>query len=184
MSLRQWAEQILTGTTMADKLAPLPRLRDTAPGAAIALPDAPGRPSGLALSDARARAPFPGDLSTPRSRGIVLHFFANHELLALELMALMLLRFPDAPRPFRHGLAATMRDEQRHLSLYLERMAELSVDLGTIPVNDFFWRTLSGVDSPATFSAGMSLTFEQANLDHARFYQAAFARAGDAKTAW
>lgn len=183
MSLRRWAEQILMGTELSDKLAPLPELRDERPGAAIALPEAPGRPGVLPLPDRRMRVPFPGDLTDPRSRGIVLHFFANHELLALELMALMLLRFPSAPRPFRRGLAATMRDEQRHLTLYLERMAELSVSLGEIPVNDFFWRSLRSADTPAAFSAGMSLTFEQANLDHARFYQAAFARVGDEQTA-
>ncbi|MFT5684119.1 MAG: uncharacterized ferritin-like protein (DUF455 family) [Myxococcota bacterium] len=181
--MRNWAEQILTGTRLSDKLAPLTRLEDDRPGSAIALPQSPGRPAVLPLPDSRVRVPFPGDLSDPYSRGIVLHFFANHELLALELMALMLLRFPDAPRPFRRGLAATMLDEQRHLTMYLDRMAELSVSLGEIPVNDFFWRSLRGAKTPAAFSAGMSLTFEQANLDHARYYQAAFARAGDTKTA-
>jgi uncharacterized ferritin-like protein (DUF455 family) len=182
-SLREWAERILTGSTLADKLAPLEVLIDDSPGPAVGLPDAPGRPDALPLPDSRARVPFPGDLHDPRNVGVVLHFFANHELLALELMALMLLRFPDAPRPFRRGLAATMRDEQRHLTLYLDRMAELSVSLGEIPVNDFFWRTLRGADTPAAFSAGMSLTFEQANLDHARYYQAAFAQVGDTRTA-
>ncbi|MEO1998864.1 MAG: hypothetical protein ABGZ17_26760 [Planctomycetaceae bacterium] len=62
-------------------------------------------------------------------------------------------------------------------------LARFLVSLGEVPVNDFFWRALSRVDSPMAFTAGMSLTFEQANLDHARYYQAAFARVGDARTA-
>lgn len=186
MSLREWAAQILTGATIADKLAAPPSLfDDTDPGPALARVVAPGRPVGLPLVDPRPRARFPGPgaLEEARARGEVLHFFANHELLALELMALVLLRFPDAPRAFRRGLANTMAEEQRHLSLYLGRMTTLGVELGEIPVNDFFWRCLSAVDSPLEFIAGMSLTFEQANLDYALSYRDAFAEVGDTETA-
>ena len=38
----------------------------------------------------------------------MLHFFANHELLAIELIALALLRFPDADPGWRRGLAAIL----------------------------------------------------------------------------
>lgn len=186
MHLRSWAEQILFGEQITDKLAVAPPgFCDDAPGAALARPAAPGRPPHLPLVDPRPRAVFPGHgaLADDRVRGQVLHFFANHELLALELMALVLLRFPDAPRPFRRGLANTMAEEQRHLSLYLARMAELGVELGEIPVNDFFWNCLSRVESPLSFVAGMSLTFEQANLDYALYYRDAFADHGDATTA-
>ncbi|MFT4977073.1 MAG: uncharacterized ferritin-like protein (DUF455 family), partial [Myxococcota bacterium] len=186
MSLRQWAEQILTGQHLTDKLAKAPPLLvDTRPGPPLSIIIPPGRPACLPLSDPRPRAAFPGPgaLADPRVRGEVLHYFANHELLALELMALVLLRFPDAPRAFRRGLADTMTEEQRHLSLYLSRMGELGVELGEIPVNDFFWRCLSRVDSPAAFIAGMSLTFEQANLDYALHYRDAFTSHGDVQTA-
>ena len=185
-TLHQWAEQILFGSALTEKLAPPPSgLPDDAPGPALAHLSPPGRPAVLPLSDGRPRAAFPGPgtLGDPRARGQVLHFFANHELLALELMALVLLRFPDAPRAFRRGLASTMAEEQRHLSLYLGRMATLGVELGEIPVNDFFWRSLAPCASPLEFVAGMSLTFEQANLDFALAYQDAFAAVGDAETA-
>ena len=63
----------------------------------------------------------------PVERGRVLHFFANHELLALELMAVALLRFPDAPHSFRRGIIETMKEEQKHLNLYIESMNRLGV---------------------------------------------------------
>ncbi|MEL6341687.1 MAG: DUF455 family protein [Myxococcota bacterium] len=184
--LRQWAEQILHSADLADKMAPPPvGLPDAQPGPPLKRVALPARPDGLAFDDPRPRTPFPSRtaLQTDRGRGEVLHFFANHELLALELMALMLLRFPDAPRPFRRGLANTMAEEQRHLSLYLGRMVELGVEPGEVPINDFFWRSLSTVDSPLKFVAGMSLTFEQANLDYALYYQERFHEIGDQKTA-
>ena len=80
-SLRASAERALFGTTLADKLAPF-ELDDHLPGDAIAVPLMPGRPPGLAPS--ATRAPFPRDLHNPDSRARVLHFLANHELLALE----------------------------------------------------------------------------------------------------
>ncbi len=183
--LREFAERILFGATLEDKLALPGRLDDSAPGPARAVPRYPSRPPELALDGGRVRGRFPGarELERPRRRGEVLHFFANHELLALELMALMLLRFPDAPADFRLGLVGVMVDEQRHMQLYLERMAGCGVALGELPVSDFFWRCLAQVGDLQGFLAGMSLTFEQANLDYSLYYGRAFAAAGDAQTA-
>lgn len=42
------------------------------------------------------------------------HFLTNHELLAAELMALVLLKFPDAPKDYRAGVYEAMREEQMH----------------------------------------------------------------------
>src|SRR5258705_174597 len=41
----------------------------------------------------------------------------------------------------------------------------------------------SGMESPMDFVAGLSLTFEQANLDFARHFSRGFAKVGDAATA-
>jgi uncharacterized ferritin-like protein (DUF455 family) len=114
---------------------------------------------------------------------VALHFFANHELLALELMALARLRFTEAPAAFHAGLVGVMRDEQRHLSAYLARMEACGVALGDVPVNRAFWDALAVVDDPLRFVAGLSLTFEQANLDFAAYYAQAFREAGDDDTA-
>ena len=79
-------------------------------------------------------------LEQERERGRLLHFFANHELLATELMALVLLKFPDAPAAFRKGVLQTLKDEQEHTRLYLQRMKECGIHFGELPVSGYFWR--------------------------------------------
>jgi uncharacterized ferritin-like protein (DUF455 family) len=132
-----------------------------------------------------ARGEFPGTrhLEQADERGRLLHFFANHELLATELMALVLLKFPDAPAAFRKGVYETLKDEQEHTRLYMERMKSCGIEFGAIPVSGYFWRAVSGMESPLDYVAGLSLTFEQANLDFARHFSACFAEVGDADSA-
>ena len=183
-SLRAWAERVLMGRSLADKLWSPTRWVDDRPGDAGAIPSGPGRPVGLEMQ--RTEPVERGDvesLADPRVRGRVLHAFANHELLALELMALALLRFVDAPPAFRRGLASTLQDEQRHLRAYLERMRALGVELGERPLGGFFWRVMSPMPSPLDFMAHMALTFEQANLDFALEYASRMREAGDDETA-
>lgn len=202
MELRTYATRVLFGTTIDDKLAGPAAgtsFSDEHAGPALArAPDLPGRPPALAFdrrtphgtSDAgevpgqfSVSTRAPSKLTEPRGRGLVLHYFANHELLALEVMALALLRFPDAPKSFRLGIARTMREEQEHLGMYLKRMGELGVRFGDLPVNSFFWRTMKDIGSPAEYAAAMSLTFEQANLDFALHYEKLFRDFGDTETA-
>lgn len=178
---------MLFGDTLADKLAPPGALVDLDPGLALtSAPAAPGRPAHLRLGaarDARAATPSDARLEDPRARGRLLHAFANHELLALELFALALLRFPDAPPGFRLGLGRVMVEEHAHLAAYLERMRALGVSFGDEPTSAFFWTTLSPVRTPAELVAGLSLTFEQANLDFAAHYASVLRRLGDEDTA-
>ena len=132
-----------------------------------------------------ARDSFPGtkNLEQESERGRLLHFFANHELLATELMALVLLRFPDAPAAFRKGIYQTLKDEQEHTQLYLERMKECGVHFGELPVSGYFWRSVSVMENPMDYVSSLCLTFEQANLDFARHYARGFAMVGDTATA-
>lgn len=187
-SLRALAERALFGTTLEDKLAPSGgALVDDAPGPAlVSAPAAPGRPLALRLDrapDARLEPPSEAQLALPRARGRLLHAFANHELLAIELFALCLLRFPDAPGPFRAGIARALREEQAHLAAYLARMEPLGVAFGDEAPSAFFWTTLAPVTRPLDLVAGLSLTFEQANLDFAAHFAAEMRRVGDDETA-
>jgi len=179
LQARDWAEQILFGRNLSDKLLEPGRVLDTHPGSRRSVPSEPGRPKSLAFLGKKARFPTSAELETDEGRGRVLHFFANHELLALELMALALLRFPDAPPLFRKSIIGTMVDEQRHLRMYMDRMEELGVELGALPVSDFFWRALKDMRDPADYAAQMSLTLEQANLDFAVHYRDLFGAMGD-----
>ncbi len=188
MQLNEFAEQILFGSTLADKLVWSDFLEDHPPAKSITkFPDFPARPPELSLNrhadTPRITFPSLNSLEHEQQRGIVLHFFANHELLALELMALMLLKFPQAPSAFRKGLAHTMHEEQEHMRLYERRMEECGVGFGEIPVNDFFWKCISQVSTLQEFVAQMSLTFEQANLDYSLYYAQAFQKIGDQITA-
>lgn len=187
MEASELAQHILFGDTLEDKLVDGGRILDRKPGLAQSTPDQPGRPPDLRLDSwhGRDRVRFNDvrKFNSDKERGLVLHFFANHELLALELLALALLKFPDAPPKFRRGLIATLKDEQKHLGLYTDRMKEIGVGFGEIPVSDFFWRSISGMETPLDFVTRLSLTLEQANLDYAPHYRDLYKTLGDEATA-
>ena len=187
MEIRELAERVLFGTRWEDKLHQPDRCDDRTPGTGITAPSAPGRPPDLALDrwDERDKVHFADvrGLHTEKERGLVLHFFANHELLALELMALVLLRFPHAPERFRRGVLQTLHDEQDHLRLYVDRMDQIGVHFGEIPVSDYFWKAISPMETPVDFVTSLSLTLEQANLDYAVHYEKIFHRLNDVETA-
>lgn len=186
MELRAFAERVLLSDSLEEKLAPpAERLTDECPGPALLKLEAPGRPDGLRMAGRGDRVELPPerDLHREEERAVLLHLFANHELLATELMALAILRFPDAPPAFRRALLQTLRDEQIHTRLYMERMARCGLKFGDLPVNGFFWRHVSGMESPIDYVSRLSLTFEQANLDYSRHFGGIFGRMGDADTA-
>lgn len=188
MKLVEFAERLLCGDTLEDKLFE--------PGTSTGelIDDArtdpwewvePGRPTNLRIAPKRTRKrlPHPDSLDDPEMRVRCLHTFANHELMAIELMAWALLAYPDAPDGFRRGLRRIIADEQRHLRTYMERIRELGAEFGDLPVNDHFWRCAPSLTTPLKWVSAMNLVFEQANLDHAPQYAAWFARVGDERSA-
>jgi len=185
VELRELAETILFANAIEGKLAAAEDWSDAQRRSQIETPLLPGRPKNLALDSGRPKHPFPGlTRDGPlRARGEVLHYFANHELLAIELMALFLLRFPDAPPGLRRAVAGTIGEEQDHLRAYMARMADFGVSFGDVPVNRFFWDCLAQMRGPLDYLAGMSLTLEQANLDFCAHYIARFASIDDPQTA-
>lgn len=185
-SVRDFAQRVLWGERLADKFFDPSELHDDDPGRPDVSGRAPGREAALAMTGPSGpSASFPSDvaLADAAARGRALHFFANHELVAIEAMALALLRFPEAPAAFRRTLVTTLREEQQHLRRYLVRMRELGVTFGELPCSGHLWRPIAEVDDARTFLAYMSLTFEQANLDHAGTYAQVFRRHGDETSA-
>ena len=185
MEIREFAEAVLFETDMRRKLHAPASFTDDQPGASIAVPAAPGRPRFVPLRASKVipPAPTPSGIEDERNRGLALHSFAHHELQALELMALALLRFPDAPSGFRRGLVRILMDEQRHFQMYMDRAEHWGVGLGDAGAGHFFWDTVANLDHPADFLAALSLTYEQANLDFSSHWEDAFRAVGDAESA-
>jgi uncharacterized ferritin-like protein (DUF455 family) len=184
LTARAFAHRIVTSSALADKLAPPPRaLSIIAAEPALRVP-APGRPPELQIVPGRnARVPPIAGMRDPAQRARIIHALANHELQAIELFAWALLAFPDAPVAFRRGLVAIVADEQRHLALYIDRLAAHGARFGDHPVTGHFWNKLDHFATPLEFACAMGLTFEHANLDLAGDYAAAARACGDAATA-
>ncbi|MCB1061634.1 MAG: DUF455 family protein [Verrucomicrobiae bacterium] len=188
MTIAEYAERVLYAETLEEKLKILPLAELTDDGIAAIPPQLvePGRPMDLRMrirgAEGKPELPSRPQLVDEESRGVLFHFFGNHELMAAELMALALLRFPDAPRAFRMGLLQTLREEQRHTLWYVRRMEECGVTFGTHPLNRFFWDMVAQMETPLDYVTRLSLTFEQANLDYARHFAGVMREAGDEKS--
>ena len=187
MTVRDYAEKILLSETLAEKLAPPPPGLSLDPPhkGSYRSPDMPGRPELLrprSARETRTKIPSVEQLDNEEHRSVLLHFFCNHELLAVELMALALLKFPDAPDAFRRGLLHTLQEEQEHTRLYLDRMAATGTEFGDHSLSSMIWDHIATMTSPLEYVSRLSLTFEQSNLDYANYYSKAFARVGDQTT--
>ena len=179
------AETVLFSRSLEEKLSSPVAATDCNKELLVGLPELPGRPNELIISEKGVKAEFPGisKIDDKHERGKMLHFLANHELLATELMALVLLKFPNAPTEFRQGVYQTMREEQAHTRMYMRRMKECGIEFGELPVNDYFWRMVAPMECPLDFVSRLSLVFEQANLDYSLHYGKLFRQVGDTGTA-
>lgn len=183
-TVRDFARHVVTTDDVEAKLRPAPAgLTDAEPGEPLRF-EAPGRPAELRIRPGRqVKVPPIEGFGDPHQRARILHALANHELQAAELFAWALLAFPDAPPEFRAGLLAILGDEQRHTRMYAARVAAAGHRLGDFPVTGYFWRKIPDIHTPLDFVCAMSLTWENANLDHTAQNAAVARRAGDEKTA-
>jgi uncharacterized ferritin-like protein (DUF455 family) len=184
MEVREWATRILGADTMEEKLLDPSELTDNKPGPSKVW-DQPCRPAGMEFTrrgQGEKLPPFHSHADADK-RAICLHRFAGHELLAVEIMAHALVAFPDAPKNFRRGLVHTLKDEQRHVRLYMEQMQRLGLEFGDLPLFKHFWSHVKYLTSPIRYVSTMCLTFEMANLDFAPMYGQSFARYGDSESA-
>lgn len=185
MELRAYAERVLLAADLAEKLRPPDEaLTDREPGPAVR-PDLPGRPDNLRFAAKRSAPgmPKPEAFRDPAKRAVAHHLMANHELQAAEVMAMVLLAFPEAPTEFRLGLAEVVRDEQRHTRMHARRCAELGLPFGSLPVSGYIWEKSKAFRSVLDYLAGIPLTLEQRNLDHSLEFEQSFLAAGDRKGA-
>ena len=185
MELRTFAEQVLYSDVLELKVRRiLEPLTDDNPGQAVRT-ERPMRPVNLQFAARRTAPAMPKAeaLKYPRKRAIAHHVMANHELQALEVMAMVLLAFPDAPKEFRMGMAHIMFDEQRHTRMHAQRCEELGLTFGDLPVNSWIWKKALEFQSTLEYVAGLPLVFEGANLDHTVEFERYFRDAGDLRSA-
>jgi uncharacterized ferritin-like protein (DUF455 family) len=184
--VRDFCLQILESGELAAKLAPPPALTSFEPFPPVRI-DRPVRGPALAMRGRVAPLPRPHELADADARALCLARFAHHELMAVELFAWALLRWPELPEAMRRGMLAILTEEQRHCRLYLARLRAHGSDLADHALSDYFWKHAPAIAAsaagPAAFLAAMGLTLEQANLDFAPLYRDAFRRAGDERSA-
>ena len=154
-NVSEFAERVLMSTSLGDKLthAPVSLTLDPPKRGNFIAPSLPGRPHHLKPRPNDGKSPFPSadQIHDEEQRGILLHFFANHELLAVELMALALLKFPDAPDSFRKGILRTLQEEQNHTLWYLERMRDCGIKFGDYHLSPMIWSHISSMESPLDY---------------------------------
>ncbi len=191
LDVRSFCLRVLDAGGLDAKLAPPSRsdgrpLDDEDPGPVVERAR-PARAPGLEMEGGAERLPRPGQLGDAAARVECLARFAHHELMAVELFAWALLRWPDAPGALRRGLLAALADEQRHCRLYLDRLAAHGAEFVGRAHSDYFWLQAPAIAaSPhglGAFLAAIGLTLEQANLDFTLLYRDGFRRAGDEASA-
>lgn len=183
-SYADFAKQILLGGSLADKMTT--EAFEWSTWEEFSLPKSPGRAEKLAFSERQQKFPKLARLNETDKKAQAIHSFANHELLAIEMMAAAILIYPHKTEEdirFKKGILTALKDEQKHLALYIGRVNELGYEFGDFPLNDFFWKQMEKLKTPSQYLAMMALTFEAANLDFAQHYSKIFRELGDDKTA-
>lgn len=184
ISYYDFAKLVLLGENLEDKL--ISPTVEWSEWENFELPKLPGRSGVIAFSDEQIKFPKSSRLNETDKKAIALHSFANHELLAIEMMAAALLIYPHQSEDdvrFKRGILTALKEEQKHLSLYIGRLNKLGYQFGDFPLNDFFWRQMDKLKTPSQYAAVMALTFEAANLDFAQHYAKLFREFGDIETA-
>lgn len=186
MDIIDFGRQILEGGSLEDKLICVHSVTFAkAPLPISILEMGPHREKRFALTSKQLRFPR-GHFHLDDKKAQALNSFANHELLAVEMMACALLIYPhhtEEQKRFKRGILKTLKDEQKHFILYRKRMHDLGYEFGDFPLNDFFWRQMPKLKTPEMFCAVMSLTFEAANLDFASYYKDIFLSVDDYRSA-
>jgi uncharacterized ferritin-like protein (DUF455 family) len=185
-SVHAFCKSVLLRGDLQSKLTPGGALDDSDPGPPLEI-GLPARDPDLSLVGQSSPLPRPGALGDPSARAECLARFAHHELMAVELFAWALLRWPDVEPALRQDWLALLADEQTHCRLYLQRLEAHGSSLSQHALADYFWKHVPAIVAspagPRAFLAAMGLTLEQANLDFSLLYRDAFRSAGDEASA-
>jgi uncharacterized ferritin-like protein (DUF455 family) len=191
VTVREFCRRILESGDLEAKLAPAvgpsgEALSDESAGPPLCF-DRPARDPELEMHAGVGPLPRPGELASREARARCLARFANHELMAVELFAWALLRWPDLPPELRRGFVAVLEEEQLHCRLYLDQLRGLGSKLSEHRLSNYFWKHAPSIAAsphgPRAFLCAMGLTLEQANLDFTLTYRDGFRNAGDEATA-
>jgi uncharacterized ferritin-like protein (DUF455 family) len=108
--------------------------------------------------------PDMGGLS-PEHRRQRVHREYNQEVQNLEVAALCLVDFPEAPWELRLELARQCWDEARHAALFYRRLKEMGGWKGMFAIANLDWSVVATLDSLAGRLAVQHRTFEAGSLD-------------------
>ena len=187
LTVRAFCRRILEVGDLDTKLEPpAERLSDESAGPPLCV-DGPARDPGLEMRSGVEPLPRPRALTSPEARAVCLARFAHHELMAVELFAWALLRWPELPPELRRGFLDVLAEEQLHCRLYIDRLRAHGSALSDHPQSSYFWKHAPAIakspHGPLAFLCAMGLTFEQANLDFTLVYRDGFRAAGDGASA-
>jgi uncharacterized ferritin-like protein (DUF455 family) len=112
-----------------------------------------------------------------------IHRDYNQEVQTLEIAALCLVDYPDAPWDLRMEFARQCWDEARHAALYSRRLTDLGRHKGDYSIANLDWAVVAMLDSLAARLAVQHRTFEAGSLDADSFGIPMYREAGDDITA-
>jgi uncharacterized ferritin-like protein (DUF455 family) len=120
------------------------------------------------------------DLDSRRGR---IHGDVNQEVQTLEIAALCLADFPNAPWELRLELARQCWDEARHTAMNYRRLREMGGRKGQYPIVNLDWCCVAMINSLAGRLAVQHRTFEAGSLDVGGQSVPMFDAVGDHETA-
>lgn len=183
MKLSDFTNNILNNQDLSSKLIDIHSLEFD--DFLFEIPTLPAREEKIKFSKKNAKFPK-GNLFEREKKAMALHSFANHELLAVEMMACAMAIYPhNTPelKKFKMGVLNSLKDEQKHFKLYEKELNNLGFEFGDFEINDFFWKQMKNLKTPSHYLATMALTFEAANLDFAFYFEKVFRDMEDHETA-
>jgi uncharacterized ferritin-like protein (DUF455 family) len=120
---------------------------------------------------------------SPTSQREKLHREYNTEVQGMEIAALSLAEFPDAPWELRMEIARQCWDESRHARLYHMRLLDKGGRKGEFPVANHEWTVTCSFGTLVQRLAIQNRTFESGSMDSMNKAVKMWAAIGDAQTA-